>query len=387
MSERETDLRPDRPQLRARGSDGDLVEFLADLAQQLGSTLELDALLSRVAEGVKQLVDYDTFAVLLLDDLGRELYFHFALGYTDDVVNKWRFGMGQGLVGIAGQNQQALRVDDVTVDPRYIGAVAGEIRSEMALPLVVKGRTIGVLDIGSRRRAQFTENDERLLTFLTGHLANSIESARLYENVRDQARALSLLYESSRELTSILDRDRLLRRVAEMIKRLIDYNLFSVMLWNEKTQLLDHTFSMGFDEGFLKKDGFPLGHGVTGNAAALRQAIRVPNVHLNPHYRNCGHKLEVRSELSVPLVFKDRLIGVLDLESTEYDAFSEQHEQMLSTLASYIAVALEKVVRFYFYYQVKVASGAASLALAAFAGDAHPGAGLDPGRYLDFKTL
>jgi sigma-B regulation protein RsbU (phosphoserine phosphatase) len=340
MSERETGLRPESTQPGALDS-GDLVEFLSDLAQQVGSTLELDELLVRVADGVKPLVDYDTFAVLLLDDLGRELYFHFALGYTDDVKNTWRFGMGQGLVGIAAQDQQSLRVDDVTVDSRYIGAAASEIRSEMALPLVVKGRTIGVLDIGSRRRAHFTENDERLLKFLTGHLANSIESARLYENVRDQARALSLLHESSRELTSILDRDRLLRRVAEMIKRLIDYNLFSVMLWNEKTQLLEHTFALGFDEGFCKKDGFPLGHGVTGNAAALRQAIRVPNVHLNPHYTNCGHKLEVRSELCVPLVFKECLIGVLDLESTEYNAFSEQHEQMLSTLASYIAVALE----------------------------------------------
>ena len=106
MSKHETDPRPDSAQPGALDS-GDLVEFLSDLAQQVGSTLELDELLARVADGVKPLVDYDTFAVLLLDDLGRELYFHFALGYTDDVVNKWRFGMGQGLVGIAGQNQHA----------------------------------------------------------------------------------------------------------------------------------------------------------------------------------------------------------------------------------------------------------------------------------------
>ncbi len=212
---------------------------------------------------------------------------------------------------------------------------------DLAYAMLVKGRTIGVLDVGSERPDHFTERHERLLTFLAGHLANSIENARLYSSVRNQARTLSLLHESSRELTSILDRDKLLRTVAVLVKRLIDYQLFSVMLWNESTQVLDHTFALGFDTGFCKKDGFALGYGVTGNAAALRQPIRVPNVHLNPHYTDCGHGVEVRSELAVPLVFKDRLIGVLDLESVEYNAFTEQHEQMLSTLASYIAVALE----------------------------------------------
>ena len=76
---------------------------------------------------------------------------------------------------------------------------------------------------------------------------------------------------------------------------------------------------------------------MTGTAAALRQPMRVPNVQLNPHYVECGHDVEVRSELAVPLVFKDRLIGVLDLESVEYNAFSEEHEQMLSPAGAHPA--------------------------------------------------
>ncbi len=336
MSDRELQPRSVKHEL----TDSDLVEFVAELVEGLGSTLELEELLGRVSADVEKLVDYDTFAVLLLEDLGQELYFHYAAGFPEDVVQKWKFGMGQGLVGTAAKNQQILRVGDVKEDDRYIGA-APQIRAEMAIPLIVKGRTIGVLDVGSQSPVHFTERHERLLTFLAGHLANSIENARLYSSVRNQARTLSLLHESSRELTSILDRDKLLRTVAELVKRLIDYQLFSVMLWNESTQVLEHTFALGFDTGFCKKDGFALGYGVTGNAAALRQPIRVPNVHLNPHYTDCGHGVEVRSELAVPLVFKDRLIGVLDLESVEYNAFTEQHEQMLSTLASYIAIALE----------------------------------------------
>ena len=324
----------------AKVPDVEALECLAELVQDFGSTLELGQVLRDVANGIKHHVDYDTFAVLLLDDLGRELHFRCAVGYSDEVVRNWRCGLGQGIVGAAVESQQPQRVGDVREDLRYIGA-SPEVRSELAIPLIVKNRTIGVLDVGSHEPGHFTEADERLVTFVAGHLANGIENARLYESVRDQARTLSLLHESSRELTSILSRERLLGKVAELVKRLIDYQLFSVMLWNEETQRLEHSFALGFDEGFCKKDGFPLGYGVTGTAAALRQPMRVPNVHLNPHYTDCGHGVEVRSELAVPLVFKDRLVGVLDLESVEYNAFTEQHEQMLSTLGSYIAVALE----------------------------------------------
>jgi len=323
-----------------RKSGIEAVEYIAHLAREFGSTLELDQVLSNVATGIRKHVAYDTFAILLLDDLGEQLYFHFAVGYSDDVVQNWRFGLGQGLVGTVAANQEVVRVNDVASDPRYIGA-APKLRSELVIPLIVKDRTIGVLDVGSHQPNHFTETHQQLLTFLAGHLANGIENARLYESVRDQASMLSLMHEVSRDLTSILDREKLLRRIAELVKRIVNYQLFSVMLWNEGTQLLEHTFMLRFDERFAQKGGFPLGHGVTGTVAALRQPMRVPNVHLNPHYARCGHAVEVRSELAVPLVFKDRLIGVLDLESTEYNAFTEQHLQMLSTLGSYVAVALE----------------------------------------------
>ncbi|MBI4462285.1 MAG: GAF domain-containing protein [Acidobacteria bacterium] len=317
--------------------------FLAQLAEELNSTLELDQVVEKVAERVKEHINYDTFAILLLDDLGQELRFRFALGFSPEVVEHWRFGLGQGLVGTAAQARQAIRVGNVHSDGRYIRADEG-IRSELAIPLIVKKRSVGVLDVASRQPDYFTEEHERLLTFLAGHLANAIENARLYENLREQARTLSLLHEVSRELTSILDREQLLRRVAQLVKRLINYQGFAVLVWNEETQLLEHTFSLRYDERLCPKGGLPLGYGLCGTAAALRQPLRVPNVTLDPRHVRCNHQAhdaEVRSELVVPLVFKDRLVGVLDLESTEYNAFTEQHEQMLSTLASYIAIALE----------------------------------------------
>ncbi len=321
-------------------SEADVIGCLLQVAEELNSTLDLDEVLQKVAVRVKPHVDYDTFGIHLLDPLGQELRIRFGIGYPQDVVEHWRLGLGQGLVGTAAQTGRPVRVGDVRRDPRYISAGEG-ICSEMAIPLVVKTRTIGVLDVGSRRGDAFTDSHQRLLTFLAGHLANAIENARLYENLREQTRTLSLLHEVSRELTAILDREQLLTRVAKRVKRLVDYHGFHVMLWNEETQLLENVFSLRYDERLAIKAGLAMGVGICGTAAALRQPVRVPNVHLDPRYVTCGDAVDVRSELVVPLVVKDRLIGVLDLESTEYNAFTEHHEQLLSTLTSYVAIAFE----------------------------------------------
>ena len=165
--------------------------------------------------------------------------------------------------------------------------------------------------------------------------------ASLYVSFPEQANTLTLLYEVSREITSILDREELLRRVAQRVKKLVNYHLFSVMLWNEKTQLLESVFGMSYDAAVPARLCLPLDQGITGASAAQHRAIRVADTRNDPRYIDCETGAVVRSELVVPLLLQDRLIGVLDLESMEPNSFTAEHERMLTTLASYIAIALE----------------------------------------------
>jgi sigma-B regulation protein RsbU (phosphoserine phosphatase) len=157
----------------------------------------------------------------------------------------------------------------------------------------------------------------------------------------EQAQTLSLLYEISHELTSILDRQELLRRIAERVKKLVDYHVFSVMLWNDQEQVLESVFSMRYQDTIPSRVRMPVHQGITGAAAAERRTIRVVDVRLDPRYLQCVSDVEVRSELVVPLLLQDRLIGVLDLESTVPQAFTAEHERLLNILGTYIAVALE----------------------------------------------
>jgi phosphoserine phosphatase RsbU/P len=159
----------------------------------------------------------------------------------------------------------------------------------------------------------------------------------------DQGQTLSLLYEISHELPSILDREELLRRIAERVKKLVDYQVFTVMLWSEIELVLESVFSLRFEDAIPSRLQMPLNQGITGAAAAERRTIRVVDVRLDPRYLKCDGdgEVEVRSELVVPLLRQDRLVGVLDLESTEPHAFTAEHERLLNILGSYIAVALE----------------------------------------------
>jgi len=157
----------------------------------------------------------------------------------------------------------------------------------------------------------------------------------------EQAQSIALLYEISHELTSILDREELLRRIAERVKKLVNYHVFTVMLWNESAQMLESVFAQRYESALPSRVQMPLHQGITGTAAAERRTIRVVDVRLDPRYVSTNEDVEVRSELVVPLLLRDRLVGVLDLESTKPHAFSAEHERLLNILGSYIAVALE----------------------------------------------
>lgn len=163
----------------------------------------------------------------------------------------------------------------------------------------------------------------------------------LFATYPEQAKTLALLHEVSRELASILDRQELLRSVAERVKKIVDYDVFSVMLWNEQAQLLESVFGLRCNDSIPPRMRLPLHKGLTGAAAGERRVLRIHDVNEDPRYIRCDAGVETRSELVIPLLVKDRLIGVLDLESARPHAFTLEHERMLSTLGSYVAVAVE----------------------------------------------
>jgi sigma-B regulation protein RsbU (phosphoserine phosphatase) len=157
----------------------------------------------------------------------------------------------------------------------------------------------------------------------------------------ESAKTLALLQDISHDFSPFTSHTVLLRTIAERIKRFVNYDVFSVMIWNEDAQLLQTDFAMRYQESIPPRLSLRLHEGLTGSAAGQRAILRVNDVQSDPRYIRSETGIDARSELVVPLLRQDRLIGVLDFESAMPHAFTAEHERMLTTLAPFLAVALE----------------------------------------------
>ncbi len=312
--------------------------LLLEVSDAMNTTLDLDTLLNRVAELVRKVLDYEIFAILLLHEKRQELRPRFQIGHIFDAVEGMKIKVGYGVTGKAVERREAVLVNDVSEVDFYISAHPG-VRSELAVPLIVKNKVIGVLDLQAREVNYFTPEHSRMLTLVASRLASGIENARLYTRLARHSRTLEVLHEISRELTSILDLDQLLQRVAELLKKVIEYEMFSILLVDEAGTRLQHRVAVRFDEQIALKREYALGEGLVGFAAQHKQALLIPDVHKDPRYLQLNP--ETRAELVVPLVHKDRVIGVLDLEHTRRGYFTEDHVRNLTTLAAQVAIAIE----------------------------------------------
>lgn len=319
----------------------DVEALLIEVADVLNTTLDLDTLLQRVAEVVKRVIDYEIFSILLLNERTQELRFRFQIGHAPEVAERIRVKVGEGVTGRAVKERHAILVDDVSKETHYIEAVP-RVHSELAVPLINKNRVIGVMDLEARERAYFNEEHARLLSLIASRIAVSIENARLYTRIVRQANTLALLNDISRDLTSILNLDQLLKRVGDLLSKVIDYQMFSILLLDESKQKLVHRFSLRFKESIQLKHDIPIGRGLVGAAAESKKPVLAPDVARDPRYIKANP--ETRSELCVPLIYKDQVIGVLDLEHTRRGYFTEEHLRTVSTLAAQVAIAIENAV-------------------------------------------
>jgi sigma-B regulation protein RsbU (phosphoserine phosphatase) len=315
----------------------ELLDFLLEVSRITAETLDLDQQLESIAAIVKTVVPYDLFAILLYTEATGGLRIRYAIGHRDEVVRNLTIPLNEGVTGTAAATRMPVMVDDVREDPRYLNALDA-VRSELAVPMTARGRLVGVLDVQSTRVKAYSEQDRALLRLIAARVAVSIDNARLYRRVERQNRTLRTLAHLSQEFSSILDIDELLGKIAATIRALINYDAFSIFLVDHEQKVLRHRFSVRYDER-VNLDNIPLGKGITGAAAESGQPVRVSNTIEDPRYI-ASHE-DIHSELAVPLMLQDRVIGVLDMESDRVAFFTEDHQRTVSLLAPQIASSVE----------------------------------------------
>jgi phosphoserine phosphatase RsbU/P len=322
---------------QAAKSEQEIVAALFDMGRQVTSVLALDELLRQTPQLIARLISFQAFAVYLLDAKRGELRIAYSVGYPESVDGPLKLKLGEGLVGAAVAEGRPLVVNDTREDPRYVAAVQG-MQSELVVPLLYKAKPIGALNLLSSAPHQFTERDAEILRQFGAHVAVALANAQMFERERADAEAFETLAEIGREMAAMLDLDALLTRLAQLVKRLVSYRTFGILFLNEERGELEMKLALQYGESATVLP-VKLGEGLVGYAALHKEPVLVSDVSQDSRYIKVLE--DVRSELVVPMLVKDRCIGVFDLESPELDAFSKRDAEILTLLASQAAVAIE----------------------------------------------
>ncbi len=191
----------------------ELLDYLLEVSAVTSATLDLDELMAKVSEIIRHALPYDLFAILLYSEKRRDLRIRYGVGHREEVVRNVSIGLGEGITGTAALRREEILAGDVRNDPRYLNTVDA-VRTEMAAPMIARGKLVGVIDLQSTRLNAYAPYDRSLLRLLAARIATAIDNARLYRRVERQNRAMKTLVNISREFSSILDLNVLLGKIA-----------------------------------------------------------------------------------------------------------------------------------------------------------------------------
>ena len=331
----------DQALAQASGQPGRLrqseIEILHEASDAVAThSLDNEALMDALARVVREIVDYELYALLIPDEDG-ELRVAHSVGYSEELVRTLRIPMDQGLTGRAARTMRTVCVDDVTRDPTYVRAI-DSVRSEVAVPLVARGRVVAVLDLQSAHVNAFGRQVSDLLALVSSRFSLALDVAQLYQMQAQQHSTLRTLQEIAQEFSQILHLDDLLRKIATLVRTLISYDVLAIYLKDPTQALLRHYFGVKFEERVRWRD-IRVGEGLVGSAASTNQPVLVAETDHDPRY--IASVPGIRSEVAVPLLLKNELIGVLDLESVRPACFRTEDVDTLTLLAPQIAAAIE----------------------------------------------
>jgi len=325
-----------------QASPPDRHERLYRIATAIHSTLEpADALQLVVREAVG-LVDATSGSLVMRNPTTGLLEIEAAEGLPPDSA-ALKLRLGEGITGWVARTGEAARVDDVSVDERYVTVREG-IQSEMAVPLVMEGETRGVLNVDADRPAAFSAADQELLEELAGHAAQVIRNTWLYEQLRHQTRLLETLVSVGRSINSSLNRGDVLGEITREAAGLIPAQMASLQLLDTTGEWLELRAQHGAGRDYQQRPSLNVADSFMGSVVRRRKPTQMENVQTSPQYQHpeIARREGLVSLLSVPLVFNDQCLGTLNVYTHTPHVFSNEEIRALTALAELSAIAIEK---------------------------------------------
>lgn len=314
-------------------------------ARKLNATIEYEDLMRLVLELTTEAVDAEAAMVYRIDpEIDNVRARH--LDQNSNEIAYFKLPKGKGLIGWVAENREPVIVNDVKNEDRFYKPIHEiidqEFRSVLIVPLIGRGKIIGVVEAVNSRGGQFTDNDLDTLVGLGNQFAIAIDNANLLRNAKQEAMKRKLLYQVGIKLSSTLKIDEVLRLILDSIHKVVEFDAGGVYLINEKEGELSAVYAEGYEQEDEEFVHLKYGQGLVGWAANHGEGLFVPDVSRDDRYVNA--RKETKSELVAPVKIDGRVLGVMNLESDQAEAFDQDSLDLLSAFASQAAISMERAL-------------------------------------------
>ncbi len=323
------------------------VEVLYRISESISSTLDLESVLKHTVEVVVKVMKADSCLLYLLSENRDELVLRSSKNPHPKLIGRVSLGLGEGITGWVAQEKVPVVIPrNASDDPRFKffhNLPEDRYQAFVSLPIVTKGHVIGVINVQHKRVKRYQDAELALLSTIANQVGGAIENARLYEAMRRQALQLDTLSRVSETVASNRVLDDVLRLIVTTTAQMLDSTVCSLMLVDEEDGKLCIAATQSLSESYRRKPPVKIGQSVSGRAVKEQRPIYVADVKKEKEffYRDLAKRESLCSLLSVPMMIKDNVIGVINTYTSTMHAFDEKEIKIMQAIANQAAVAIE----------------------------------------------
>ena len=318
-------------------------KLLLESARVFNATLEYEEIIQLVLKMVLTAVDCEAALVFRVDHNRTDMKIRF-MNASDRLMNIFHLELGQGVVGWVARYREPVIINDATNDPRVdaeIVAKSGlDIKSVITMPLIGKGQMIGVIEAINHVDGGFSDGDLDILVGLSNQMAVAIDNANLYRQLKQEMFKKDLLYELGKKLSGSLSLDEVLNEIVQSLKKVVDFDAGGVFVIDSDKGEIDSLYVDGYGPNHEADLHLKMGQGLVGFVADSGEPMIVADVSEDKRYINS--RSETKSEILVPITLEDRVVGVFNLESDQFNAYDKHDQLLLMTFASQAAISIER---------------------------------------------
>ncbi len=322
-------------------------DALREVGQTIGSMLNIDGMLRKVAEIVTKVTGTDLCLIYLLDESGTELVLRGVSGETKDAVGKIRLRVGEGITGwVAQQGTHVILPREAWRDERFkpVPTLSQDsYQSMLSVPLRGPSGLVGVINVRTNPPHDYTKIQVSLLDSIARQVGGAVENYNLFRTVEQRASRLSTLSEISRTITSDLYLEEILQLIVAMTAETMNFKICSIMLLDESREELVIKATQSKSRAYTRKPNVKLSESVAGRAITEGRPITILDVRKTPGYQypDIARKEGLCSLISLPLIVKKETIGVLNCYTARPHEFSEEEISLCTALANQAAISIQ----------------------------------------------